>query len=340
MKTNKILYLIVLVLLVVAGYFYFTDTSGTISNQEGAKFDFAIEDTATIDKIFIVNPKGQHVTINKMEDGWKINGQYNARPDNIRLLMKTFSRIELKAPVSKSAFKNVVKNIATNSTKVEIYQGGDKPSKVYYVGSATMDQRGTYMLLETAGVKSTQPGIMHIPGFRGFLTSRFFADADQWRDAAVFKYDSKDIKNIAVTYYEKPEESFVIRKNGETTELLDIENNVINDFNQDRVNEYVDRYKSVYYEMIDTESSPERIDSVIASQPYFKIEVEDVAGKSTELIAYHMANYREIMDETIGEPFEFDVDRMYAHLNKDLFVYIQFATFDNLTVPKGDLLVK
>ena len=102
------------------------------------------------------------------------------------------------------------RDIATKATKVEIYQGDDKPSKVYYVGNATNDHQGTYMVLEIDGVKSTVPFVMFIPGNYGYLTSRFFTEAQQWRDAIVFKYAPEAIKSIEINYLETPEQSFVI----------------------------------------------------------------------------------------------------------------------------------
>ena len=68
----------------------------------------------------------------------------------------------MRSPVPKAAFNNVIKQIATSGTKVEIYQGKDKPSKTYYIGGATLDHQGTYMILETEGVKSSVPFIMYI----------------------------------------------------------------------------------------------------------------------------------------------------------------------------------
>ena len=189
MKNNKILIVVAIILIGVATIIYVKTNSvkqGTIDNIEGAKSDFAIEDTASIDKIFIVDEKGKSVTLIKSEDIWMVDNQYVARPDNIRLLMKTFSRIDVRSPVPKAAFKNVVTQIATNATKVEIYQGGKKPSKTYYVGGATLDHQGTYMILETEGVKSSVPFVMYIPGNYGYLTTRFFTEKEQWRDAVVF----------------------------------------------------------------------------------------------------------------------------------------------------------
>jgi len=208
MKNNKLVLLILLLAVLIAAYFYFD----TLTHVKGAKFDFAIKDTNSIDKVFIADAQGGNITLVRGKNGWLVNEKYNARPDNIRLLMKTFSRIAVKSPVPKASFETVVRKIATGATKVEIYQGTEKPSKIYYLGGSTMDQTGTYMLLETEGVKSTVPYIMHIPGFRGFLTSRFFTNNDEWRDPVIFNFAAKDINKLEVTYFEMKNSLFLLKE--------------------------------------------------------------------------------------------------------------------------------
>ena len=124
MKSNKIIILILVVLAAVAIYFFINKSAGTLGSNKGEKSDFAITNIETIDKIFIVDSKGKSVTLTKPGDGWLIDGKHSARPDNIRLLMKTFKRIAVRSPVPKTAHNNVIKQIATIATKVEIYQGG------------------------------------------------------------------------------------------------------------------------------------------------------------------------------------------------------------------------
>jgi hypothetical protein len=335
MKKNRILYFLIALLGAIAAYFYLNNKSGTIEDQEGVKSDFAIEDTSSIDKIFIADAQGKSVTLSKSDNVWMVDNKYIARPDNIRLLMKTFSRIDVRSPVPKSAFNNVVKMIATSATKVEIYQGEKLPSKIYYVGGATLDHQGTYMLLESEGEKSTTPFIMHIPGFYGYLTTRFFTEPEQWRDAVVFRYLPEEIKSVEVNYYETPEESFIINNQDNNFTLSDASSNeILNNIDNDLLREYISGYQKVYYEMIDVESSKEKIDSTIASQPYFSIEVKDANGGSNKIVAYHMPNFRGIVDKN-EEKYLYDVDRMYGYLNDNLFTYIQFATFNKLMQPKA-----
>ena len=338
MKNNKIIIVIAVVLLAIATFIYISQNDvkqGTMDDMEGAKSDFAIKDTSSITKIFIVDAQGVSVTLSKSKDIWMVNDKYIARPDNIRLLMKTFSRIDVRYPVPKPAFNNVVRDLATKATKVEIYQGEGEPSKVYYVGKSTNDNQGTYMLLEEDGVKSTVPFIMYIPGNYGYLTSRFFTEAQQWRDAVVFKYQPEAIKSIEINYLETPEQSFVISNTEGSFSMSDIGSDKPLKVNKEKLKEYVGRYSKIYYEMVDIESKQSRIDSVIASPPYITIEVKDLIGGSNKIVLYHMPNFRKTEHSVTGELFEYDVDRMYGYLNNDVFTYVQFATFDKITFPKS-----
>ncbi len=332
MKNNKFLLIILLVLAAVAVYYYVTNSSGTIKNELK---DFAIKDTASIDKIFISDSKGEKVTLTRTENYWVVDGNYKARPECISVLMTTFSQIAVKAPVAKVAFNNVVREIATNTTKVEIYLGKDKPAKVYYIGGPTQNSQGTYMVLENDGVKSSVPFITYIPGFNGYLTTRFFANPLQWKDAAIFKYLPQEIKSIDVTYFDKPEESFNIQQNMNNLSFIDgVTLSPIKNFDTSKVKQYLRFFDKIYYEMtVLDELKPDKKDSVMAEPPIFSIEVKDIFGKSNKIVALHMKNYKNKLDDK-GEPYPYDLDRMYGILNNNLLVYIQFYTFDKITVPK------
>ena len=86
--------------------------------------------------------------------------------------------------------------------------------------------------------------------------------------------------------------------------------------------------------MIDEESSKEKIDSTLATPPYFSIEIKDIKGETNKIVAYHMPNFRGLTDEN-GEEYLYDVDRMYGYINEDLFTYIQFATYIQLMDPSN-----
>ena len=334
MKNNKILILVLVILAAVAGYFFINKSAGTLVQNKEAKSNFRFKDSESIDKIFITGPKGESVTLTKVDTSWLVDGKHIARPDNIRLLLKTFRRVDVRAPVPKAAVNNIIKEIATLATKVEIYEGEDKPSKIYYVGSATLDNQGTYMILETEGVKSSIPYEMYIPGNYGYLSSRFFTDSREWRDAFVFRYLPEQIKSIEVTHHENPEESYMINNKDGEFAFFEKGSVVPIQVNPAQLKDYVGRYASIYYEMIDTESKPTEIDSIKASAPFISIEVIDQNGEGSKIVLNRMRNLRKTLDHD-GSIFEFDVDRMYGYLNNDIFTYVQYATFDKITLPNS-----
>ena len=342
MKNNKVIIALAVILIAVAGFFYVSSNNvkqGTIDEIEGAKSDFAIKDSKSIDKIFIVASTGKSVTLSKQDTNWLVNGKYNARPDNIRLLLKTFRRIDVRSPVPKAAVNNIITEIATGATKVEIYQGNDKPSKIYYVGNPTNDNQGTYMILETDGVKSTVPFIMYIPGNYGYLSSRFFTESEQWRDAVVFKTLPQDIKQISVQFHETPEQSYEINNKEGNFEFSALGSDKVINVIPEQLMDYVGRYSSIYYEMIDVESEPQVIDSIVASPPLITIKVEDLKGVKNKIVLRYMTNFRRTLDHD-GTEFDYDVDRMYGHLNDELYTYVQYATFDKITLPKSYFIEK
>lgn len=336
MKNNKLLLAALLILVAIAVYFYVYESN----NRGTIHADFAIEDTASIDKIFISDYTGDKVTLTRGDKYWVVEGAHKARQQSVEVLMTTFSRIAVKSPVAKAAINNVIKDIATKTIKVEIYQGKDKPSKVYYIGGPTQDQMGTYMVLENDGKKSSVPFVMHIPGFAGYLSTRFFANPLQWRDPAIFKYNSEEIKSIEVTYHEKPEESFKIEKNNSVSStgqisLIDGQTaQPIQKFDTNKVIQYLGLFENINYEMIVLdEVKPEQQDSIRKTSPFFTIILTDVYGKTTKIVSLHLRNYKQTLDDK-GELYPYDLDRMYAILNDDILIYIQFYTFDKITLPK------
>lgn len=337
---KRIHYIILLiVLLATAAYFFFSNTMSTLKSEYS---DFAIEDTASITKIFISDYNGQNALLERKSDNnWLINGKHKVRKDAINLLLKTFKLIGIREPVSKSTFETVVKRLAVSSTKVEIYMGGEKAHKVYYVGTATKTHYGTNMLLEIDGKKSSTPYITHVPGFFGYLSTRFFTDEDLWRDRAVFEIAADQIASVEIRYLEKPLKSFKLERLQNSFVLTDINTmEKTSELDADAVLEFFNKFKSVHYEFIERESSEEVIDSVLNSPPLQQITVEDLGGEIVELNTY----YKPIIDGTInpltGEVYKYNLDRMFVWINKKDFVLMQWPTIDKILANKLDFIAR
>src|SRR5688572_5046594 len=194
MKKNRIAIILVLVLGSISMWMVLSKKSGTIDEEMK---DFAVEDTASVTRIHMKDKAGKEVNLEKVEPGkWMMNGKYVARNDGINLLLNTIKALKVRNPVGKRAQNTVVKDLATGAKKIEIFSG-DELLKAYYMGTETQDMEGNYMLMidVESGENAEMPFVVHIPGFQGYLSPRFFLGQQEWRDREVFRYKYSDLKS-------------------------------------------------------------------------------------------------------------------------------------------------
>ncbi len=310
MKKNLIGLLILLVLGAIAFFVYQQRGTGTIKPE---LHDFAVSDTSSVTRILLADKNGKTILLERQnEKEWTVNKTHKARKDAVDVLLKTIKRVEMKAPVSKSAHNNIVKLLAGKSTKVEIYKGDDKV-KTYYVGDATNNNQGTYMLIED----SRTPFVCHIPGFMGYLSSRYMTRLLEWRDSEIFAYTLPQIAEVKVQFHQEPERSFRITHSKDRVVQLfsnSEKEHLVENMDTVYVKRYMLNYRNVRFEAIQ-QYDKARVDSIVNSPAYFTISVTDRNGETKSVTSYRLpANPDAIdIDET---PLIWDPDRMHATLNQ------------------------
>ena len=206
MKKN-IVYLALVIALGGAAlwFFYGKKPTNTLSGEER---NFTIDDTASIDRIFFAKKTGSSILLERNADGsWKLNGKEEARIDAVDMILETFKRLAVKSPVPVNGMETVKRNLVVDGVKVEIYQKGEKV-KTMYLGTPTKDFRGTYMMLEDAQMAY----IMHLPGWEGTVTPRFFIDPIDWKSRVIFRAAPRKLAEVSVQYPTHPEDNFVMKK--------------------------------------------------------------------------------------------------------------------------------
>jgi len=348
MKKTRITIIIVIVLAIVAIFLILQNRQGTLSTKLS---EFAVNDTTTITRIFMADMSGNKVLLTKINPGnWVVNDEIKASQPVVGLLLKTMMSLAVKSPVSKAGYNNVIKQLAVNSVKVEIYQQvyriklfnsirlfpHEKLTKVYYVGSATPDNMGTFMLMEGSKV----PFIVFQPGFRGFVSARFSARLNDWRDHTIFNNRPSEISAIKVEFPQNPNESYIIEKFGNSRlELKQLSsNNKFERYDTLRVVELINAYKFVNFESIISGLDQKSIDSITATTPLNIITLTDTTGKVNVVKTFRLVNDNGDFDEE-GNLLPYDRDRLYALINGGKeFVLIQYFVFDPITRPLSYLL--
>ena len=348
MKKNIILLIVFLALGTAAWFVYNKNSSSTLTDQPLA--DFAIADTASVTKIFISDGKGNKVLVERVpgQTLWKLNNHLLARRDAVNLLLDTFKRIKVRGSLSEKASENMIRVLASSGKKVEIYQGGDEPSKIYYVGTSTPDHMGTIMLLEIPGIgRSEIPYITHMEGFTGFLTPRFFIDENEWRYTGYYEFPKLELSKIEVIDNIKPQESFAIEyKGGNDIKLLggyqpalETYNGAIPVFDTMAVKDYMLLFKKVHFDSYNTMLKPEAMDSIDKVIPAYTIKVTDLNAKTKELKIYLKRAAKKHYDAD-GNVIPWDMDFLWAKTQDGEYALAQRFVFNPILVPLNRFLPK
>lgn len=331
MKKNYTLLLVLVGLTAIAAIAWLMTDSG--GNLKEVYSDFAIADTSAVDRIYISDATGAEVNLTRGDDGrfWIVNGKYKAREDASKLLLKTFARIGVKAPVPQPTQANVVSMIAGTGTRVEIFENG-KFSKAYLIGTCTQDHFGTYMVLEHAdGKRSAEPLIMHMEGFTGCLRQRFFTNEEEWRYTGIFDYPKLEISKVEMINHGAPENSFAIEYGGGNDLKLQTKfgNRYLPVFDTLAVKDYLLKYKKVHFETFNSHLSPAGEDSLLKSLPAYTLRVTENGGNVKKVDLYWKKPIK-AQWEIDGDILEWDGDRMYGCTDGDDVVLVQRYGFDPL----------
>ena len=303
--------------------------------------NFAVNDTSSVTKIFMADKAGHQVILSKNYSSlWTVNNKYKANPANIIILLTTMMHLDVNAPVSSAMHNNVLTRMAAIGIKIEIYQEvyrinlfnkiklfkHEKLTKTYYVGDNTQDMLGTYMLMENAET----PFIIQIPGFNGYLTTRYSPKENDWRDHTLIDYSFNQIKSVEIKYFEQPEKSFKITKESKNNFILASlsDNQIINNPDTLKIWEYLTSFNHLMFESFLNDFKGKY--SALKTQPFHHIVITDIQGKKTDITTFHK---KAMPGETDfdGKPIIFDRDRLFAlDNNSKEFVLIQFFVFDRI----------
>ncbi len=332
MKNTNWILLVAVIVLGSTSIWYFNHKKNT--NLSGYDFEFAIKDTANVYKIFLADRSGKTVTLfRKNPTDWTLNDKFKARPDVVHNLLETINRVELKYRLPRKAVDNVVKDIATNAIKIEIYDKNNQLLKSYYVGGSNMDESGTHMMMDNAN----EPYVTHIPGFNGGLRVRYFTDEIDWRDRMIFTLTPEEIKSVSIEYPLQKSKSFrvvkspnVLSKNGDfiVEPLFNLTPRINSEPSKGLVESFLLGFKFLGAEGF--ENGFVRLDSLKSTVPFAIIKVETQNGTSKSLslhpIISRNADGSLIMDN--GKSIQ--IEKYYGEVESGDVYLIQHLVFQKI----------
>jgi hypothetical protein len=294
--------LIYIAILAVLGfgvwYFLFSD-------RKVGEAGFTISDTASIGKIFIApNDNDKTITLERRATGWVVNNEYPVLQSSLKQLLTTIHNQRALYPVPDNQRDGVVRSLIGAGIKVEIYDRDGRKMRSF---------------------------VVQIPGFEGYLTTRFSADLATWRDRMVFDYQPDEIEEVEVRYPAQPADNFmIVNKDGKLDVRLDPALRPVDGINQRRVNSFLGFFRKMYNE--NYQSYP-GLDTVIAAMPELAtVRVKSNTGRETSVRFIYFPIERGHYGSE-GAPGEspYDKDRYYAIMNNGRdTATVQIPIFDRL----------
>jgi hypothetical protein len=316
---------VILVILGLVAFYMSTNQNGSTIRSELS--NFAVEDTAAVMRIVMKDQSGRTVDLKRQPDqSWTVNEAYQARPDGIKILLSTMKKLAVKSPVSENNMNSILKGIIASHVLVDVYGEANEPIKSFYVGGANQLHTGTNMMMKG----STRPFVIHLEGFHGFITPRFFTNELEWRSREVFGAKIEEIASLEVTFTEHPEKNFHFENHGEGN-LVMLGGEKMDQparFDTLELNAYLTNYKMIHYESYEETKSKAFLDSIKLSEPLFTITLE------TDYETKSVIGFRKPLKDGYdleGNPINYDQDRLYIWVDSNQIFIGQYAIFDKLT---------
>tara|TARA_B100000674_G_scaffold497499_1_gene531511 strand:+ start:140 stop:1126 length:987 start_codon:yes stop_codon:yes gene_type:complete len=300
--------------------FYLCYNNIRLSNSN-IKYKFAIEDTSCVSKIFLADRNGTSILLEKNKNHWILNKKYDVKKSSINILLSTIKDIRVHKSVPLNATDNIIKDLATNGIKVEIYSNKkniflkNKLLKSYTLGQPTADYLSNYIINND----EEKPYIVNIPGFNGFLTPRYGVqvnnlDVNSWRSTLIFKKSIKDINRISLINFLDSTKSFSI--NNKKKILYNYKQNQV-EVNKNIIDKYV---------KICSKLSCESYKNINKLNDYnkllFEISIDTDTLKIYELNK-DLLKYKEHNN---------NVKRMLGILNNNEYILLQGYVFNNVLI--------
>ena len=302
--------------------FYFYNDKKISSNSNS--YMFAVNDTSCVSKIFLADRNGTSILLEKNKNNWILNKKYDVKKSSINILLSTIKDIKVHKSVPLNATNNIIKDIATNGIKVEIYSSqkniffrGNKNKllRSYTLGQPTADYLSNYIINND----EETPYIVNIPGFNGFLTPRYGVqvnnlDINSWRSTLIFKKSAKKINNISVTNFLDSSKSFSI--NNKKAILYDFNHNQVK-VKKNKIDKYVKVCSKLHCESYSNSNKFNDYNKLL-----FEISIDTDTLKIYELNR-DLLKYKE---------HNYNVKRMLGVLNNRQYMLIQGHVFNNVLI--------
>lgn len=279
---------IALLLTIVAALFLFNNGH----NNRGVNKDvFRFPGLDEVDKIVLQSDDTVALSFNGTY--WMVNEKYRADNDMIRVLFATLAQAEPRRAVTGEKHDSIALHLDSTATLVSL-QAKDQVTGQFEAGGNPAKTLAYFR-------KGEEIYIMHIPGYRVYVSGILELDEGGFRDKYVFGFRWENFKGLKAVFPANPESNF------------DVE--MIKDFFTIKQNPAADTTK--VYNFLDevarltVDAYPKELpEGVRESTPMMELTVEDIASRKYTLVLFPGKDKHAIPALVNGEPALFNFEKV------------------------------
>jgi hypothetical protein len=327
MKKTILLLVSLAIISVAAWYAYQLVQNKGKSDTE--LIEFAIEDVSAVDKVIISDPFGRRFTIVKKGKEWTDDKGGCIVQESVEFILDAFKKIEFKGYLPDNSHERFQTLMASQHTKVEIFQNGEW-IKTWYIGPSAQDHYGQVMLLDdkVAG-KSDIPVLMKIRGTHGIIEPRFFADARKWRCTNIFSLELSDIAMVDLKFNDEPKRSFRVTKDRTNMHVYQ-QGKELSDVDTAMIFRYLHKYKKVHFDLPNYELSEAQVDSLKNTTPFCVLTVKETNGNQSKLRCFRIKSEPIVQADGLMQVEDIDQNKFWCELPNGELVKCQYFVFNHL----------
>lgn len=232
---------------------------------------FKVADQTKIDRVVL---KKSNEQIELRFDGakWVVNNSFEADRQMIQVLFATLLQAEPRRPVAQRLRDSIHQQINTMGVGIKLFEG-ETLQKNFVVGG---NDRKSETYYELAG--DGAPYLITIPGYRVYVAAIFELNSYDWRDKRIFNFNWQNFKRLTASFAGNGKEGFAISFQNK---FFGLEGNPKADTT--KLNDYLDAVSLVQAVRYLPAGESAVYDSVLATKPYYSIEVSDIANRTYRL---------------------------------------------------------
>lgn len=210
MNRTNILIIIVIILGGITGFVISTQGDEARVSDRSNDRQFAYPDFEDVERIFIADRRDHQVNLTRGGiTGWLADGK-PANDNVLKNLLAVLKNMDIRTLPTRKAIPNMVKALAAEGIRVQLFDEDGNELRDYYIGGATHDELGTFAIMDG----SENPYVVHLPHFTGNIRTRFNHWGDEWRDRIYFRVDPDKVEAFSIDYPKQQSESFQLLKQG------------------------------------------------------------------------------------------------------------------------------